>query len=91
MQPSKRKQRALGDGSGKSLHRRGVLQSAEQRPADAAPIEFLIDFVRALIRLNPSSDCMYLALASAKGKHSLTDAQTKSFVEAICSEMGQSS
>ncbi len=71
-------------------NRRGVLQSTEQRPEEAAPVGFLIDFVRALIRLNPSRDCMYLALASAKAKHPLTEKQTKAFVAAICGEMDQS-
>jgi hypothetical protein len=66
-----------------------VLQSAEQRPN--LPVDFLIEFTRALIRSVPSSDLFYLAVATARRKVPISEEQEKMFSEAVGHEMERSS
>jgi len=66
-----------------------VLQRTEQRPTDdaAAPVEFLIAFVRALIRNYPSGDSIALALHSARAHYPITPEQEAQFRKAIALEI----
>ena len=68
--------------------RRGLLQSDEQRPP--VPVEFLLAFVRALIRNHPSTDAMYLALAAASRQVPISKKQGEAFIEAVTQEMESS-
>lgn len=72
-----------------------MLQLAEQRSeghADqaAAPVEFLIAFVRSLIRNNPSGDCIALAMRSASSVCPLTPEQEAQFRRAVDIEVNNS-
>jgi hypothetical protein len=67
-----------------------MLQLTEQRPSEAAPVEFLIAFVRSLIRIHPSSDALALAMRSALGQVPMTDQQVKKFIKAVSAETEQS-
>jgi hypothetical protein len=76
--------------SGESdLDRRGMLQSA-QHGAEAIPVEFLIAFTRALIRMLPSNDALWLAANHAKQVCPLTDEQRELLNHAIRAEVNQS-
>jgi hypothetical protein len=66
----------------------GLQQSVEQRLS--APVEFLIEFTRALIKQNPSSDLFYLAMYAAEAKVSLTTEQKALFIKAVSAEARQS-
>ena len=86
-----------GDGSGKAgadgrlVRRSGLLREPEQRQdSDAAPIEFPIGFVRHLIRENPSSDVLYLAMCGAAQEVGITKEQAERFMRAILSERTKS-
>lgn len=72
-----------------------MLQLAEQRSAgDAgqapAPVEFLVEFARALIRAHPSPDCISLAMRSANGACPLTPEQEARFRKAVDIEVDRS-
>jgi len=72
-----------------------MLQLDEQRSTGdagqtAAPVEFLIAFARALIRVNPSPDCIELAMLSAKGACQLTPEQEAQFRKAVDIEVDRS-
>jgi len=81
---------------GKLVHRGGMLLASEQRPegdageAQHPPVELLLAFTRALIRLSPSGDKMTLALLQARSEVEVSDEQAEAFVEAVTGEMGQS-
>jgi len=66
-----------------------MLQLTEQR-SPAAPVEFLIEFVRCLIRQHPSADLLHLSLLGAKSKVPITPEQELRFLKAITAEVGQS-
>lgn len=70
---SARKRITRGSGE-EHLRGRGVLQSAEHGP-DAIPVEFLIAFTKAIIRLVPSTDVLYLAAGQANRACPLTKEQ----------------
>lgn len=55
-----------------------------------APVEFLIAFVRNIIRENPSHDVYYLAMAAAKKECPITAEQEVAFAKAIAHERDQS-
>jgi len=68
-----------------------MLQLDEQRSAGdageaAAPVEFLIAFVRHLIRNNPSGDCLALAIYAAAREFHITNEQAKKFIQAVMHE-----
>jgi len=63
------------------------LQSTQHGPA--VPVEFLLEFTRALIRVVPSTDAFYLAAAEARGAVPLTDEQAKAFSRAVLYEQEQ--
>jgi hypothetical protein len=68
-----------------------VLQLDEQRSAgdvgqDPVPVEFLVAFVRHLIRNNPSGDCLALAIYAAAGEFSITNEQARKFIQAVMHE-----
>jgi hypothetical protein len=81
---------------GKLVHRGGVLLASEQRPegdageAQHPPVELLLAFTRALIRLCPSGDRMTLAMIQARNEVEVSDEQADAFVDAITGEMSQS-
>ena len=72
-----------------------MLQSAQQRPQGNAdqypiPVEFLIAFVRHMIRNNPSQDCILMAMSSAAREFGISEAQSKEFIKAVMHETKQS-
>lgn len=74
-----------------------MLQLAEQRsPSDAGqdprtiPIEFLIAFVRQIIRQCPSPDAIYLAMCAATDAYPLTEEQRAAFLHAVRHEQASS-
>ena len=70
------------------LHRGGVLQSTEHGPP-AVPVEYLLAFVRSLIRIHPSCDAIALATAQAGEAFPLTEEQSKAFQKAVSHEAEQ--
>lgn len=62
---------------------------AGQDPS-AIPVEFLIAFVRQIIRLCPSSDALHLATRAASDKYPLTEAQIAAFLRAVRHEQAAS-
>ena len=54
------------------------------------PIDFLIHFVRAMIRLRPSEDVFALAMMNANKEVPLTDEQRELFEKAVKHEADQS-
>ena len=72
---------------GRLVRRSGLLRESEQRSGrNAASIEFLIAFVRHLIRENPSSDALYLAMRAAAKEVGITQEQAQLFRAAIMME-----
>jgi len=68
-----------------------MLQSDEQRPrAPAIPVEFLLVFVRALIRAHPSQDLYDMAMVAADREVPLTTKQKAAFKLAVMNEAEQS-
>lgn len=76
-----------------------VLQQPEQHATDLAVlrptggeeappvrVEVLVEFTRALIRENPSSDLLYLAMAAAKRRSEATDDEMELLKIAVLSE-----
>ena len=61
-------------------------------PGDAPPnpqainVQFLIAFIRQVIREMPSMDVYYLALSAAKHQFPLTSEQEQAFMNAILNE-----
>lgn len=77
--------------NGRAVRRRRVLQLAEQRSEGdageaAVPVQFLIAFVRAMIRNRPSGDLISLSMSSARGAVPITDEQAKAFMRAVLVE-----
>lgn len=70
--------------------RRARAEGAEQQDNDPVKVEFLIEFCRALIRNNPSSDVMFLAFLAASRKVPLTKEQAEAFFKALNVEMAKS-
>ena len=78
------------------VHRSRVLQPVEQlstRNADypAAAIEFLIVFVRHLIRKNPSQDLLMLSIWSAASELGVDRKQAEKIIKVVMSEAAQTS
>lgn len=68
-----------------------MLQQPERpEEEDAVPVAFLIAYVRALIRNNPSGDLHALSIESAKRRIPITPAQEEAFLRAIAQEASQS-
>lgn len=68
-----------------------MLQLDEQRSAgdagqDPVPVQFLIAFVRHLIRNNPSGDCLALAIYAAAAEFQITNEQARQFIKAVMHE-----
>ena len=57
---------------------------------DAPSIEFLVTFLRHLIRNNPSSDVLMLTMLSASKEAGITVEQANKFIAAILEEQGKS-
>lgn len=53
---------------------------------EAVPIQFLIAFIRNVIRQHPSGDIYYLAMASAKRMFPITKEQEQAFMKAVLHE-----
>lgn len=72
------------------VNRSRVLRKPEHRAPDnageAIPFEFLIAFVRRIIRENPSTDVYYLAMAGAKRMCPITPEQEEAFMQAVLHE-----
>ena len=87
----KSKGRGEAGDDGRLVRRSGLLRKSEQRSdRDAASIEFLIAFCRHLIRENPSSDALYLAMSAAAHEVGITQEQAARFKAAILAERAQS-
>lgn len=84
-------------------NRGGLLQQPEQHSTDLAVLRrelrpqapplrvaILVEFARALIRENPSSDLLYLALAQAKHQAGATDEEMDLLKIAVFSEASES-
>lgn len=72
-----------------------MLQLTEQRSARdanqaAVPVQFLIAFVRAMIRNRPSGDLISLSMGSARGLVPISDDQAKAFLKAVYTEVDES-
>ena len=67
-----------------------LLESEQRQDGDAPPIEFLIAFVRNLIRENPSSDGLYLAMSGAAREVGITTEQAAAFTKAVMAEQRRS-
>ena len=66
------------------VRRGGVLQPPEQHETeDVIPVEFLLAYVQALIRNNPSRDLHVLSVAAAKSAFPITEAQEEAFLKAV--------
>ena len=79
------------------VRRGGVLCESEQRSTDdvglspgqeavGVSIQFLIAFVRAMIRNNPSEDLYTLSMMTAEAEIPITDEQKSAFLRAILHE-----
>jgi hypothetical protein len=72
------------------VHRRGVLQRAEQPAAgQAVRTEVLVEFCRALIRNHPSSDVLVLSLVAAQHATKATDDEMALLALAVLGEQQQ--
>jgi hypothetical protein len=72
-----------------------VQQQPEQRSTGdagqaAAPVEFLIEFIRQVIRNNPQGDLYKLAMYAANDRVPLTEEQQVAFLRAIYHEQDRS-
>lgn len=68
-----------------------MLQLAvQQRQGEDAPVEFLLAFCRALIRLTPSSDKTTLAMMAAKNEVPISLEQEMRFMLAVNAEAKKS-
>lgn len=74
-----------------------MLQLSEQRQAGdasqaeaAEAVQFLIFFVRELIRNNPSSDVLYLSMAAAADRANLTKDQAEKFIAWVMDQQDKS-
>jgi hypothetical protein len=65
-------------------------ESERGQEGDAASVEFLVAFVRHMIRNNPSSDTLFLAVLAASKEVGITQEQANEFVAAILSEQRKS-
>jgi hypothetical protein len=73
------------------VHRGRVLQQHEQSAArPAVRVELLVEFCRALIRIHPNSDALYLSLLQAKDAAQATDEELELFARAVLDEQRQS-
>jgi hypothetical protein len=63
---------------------------ASEDAGKAIPVEFLLAFVRCMIREYPSSDVYYLAVASAKKMFPITPEQELAFMKAVMHETTKS-
>jgi len=92
-----------GDGRGEGsadtrlAHRSGMLRQSELGSADhacedaeAVNIQFLIAFVRHMLRTNPSSDLCVLSMMAAEREVFISDEQRVAFMRAVCGEMAKS-
>ena len=84
-----------GDGEtgddGRLVRRGGLLRESERgQEGDAPSIEFLVAFVRHLIRNNPSSDTLFLAVLAAPKEVGITQEQANKFVAAVLDEQEKS-
>lgn len=76
-------------------HRSGMLQPDEQRPEEHAgsteeAVKFLAALTKALIRMNPSSDLLYLAVLRASKEANITKEQADKFVAWVIAEQSNS-
>ena len=58
--------------------------------SDAAPVQFLIAFVRAMIREHPSRDVLDLAMYAAMREVNITKDQARQFLAAVMAETERS-
>lgn len=79
------------ESGGGAIRRSGVLLKHELgQEGDAPSIEFLVAFVRHLIRNNPSSDTLFLAVLAASKEVGITQKQANEFVAAVMDEQKKS-
>lgn len=84
-----------GDGEGSSdrglVRGSGLLCDSERgQEGDAPSIEFLVSFVRHLIRNCPSSDVLMLSVLAASKEAGITSEQATEFIKAVLEEQGKS-
>jgi len=74
----------------KSEHRSPANAGEAPEEIPAVPVEFLICFIRQVIRTYPSGDVYFLAMRAAKHDFPLTEEQQAAFMKAVFAESKRS-